>query len=194
MKSLLLTFISLTLALPALASNNPDAGKLVRLVCYGVRTPGDLSTRDPNFTIIAQLSHTEESDASHYLAGNDNYRPNSGTPMTDFQVSIYKNTQSLSQETEVFALSEALLQNQPTLSYEATGNTRNERMGMMWADGFSAISYSPNNQVASRYFDDEIFDARPLYCEPPFSVEDPNNPVAEEADVPTTQGPADVVN
>ncbi len=189
MRPLTVFFFILSLNVTVKAvEENPDAGRLMRLVCYEVQTPGDLSTRSPHFTIVIQQDYTESDfDASFYIPGNSNYEDNrTMSERSGFTVKVYKNTRTLSTASEPQQLAEELLANPASHTYEANGTRGTEnRFAATWDDGFSSVKVYPENPTATSYIDDGTFDGRHLWCEQPFSVPDPNAPAP--AQVPQDQ-------
>ena len=172
MKILLAGIASMIIALPAFAENNPDEGKLLRLVCFGYSYHTGVKTIDTNHVVIVQLANNEDTDASNYLPGNSNYMPG-GTPVVDFDVFIYENAQAISTDTNVVNLSNTLLESEPTFRASSTGNSRNGAMGVYWNNDYSAVIYYPGEeQRASVFSDGERHRGGAIHCKPPFSVAD----------------------
>ena len=133
--------VFLLTASSALAAENPNAGQLFRFICFQTRdvrgqTPDEYM---PGFALVVQLASADPYDASYFVKGNDNYRPQ--RDIKDFPVKtfMFENAPDYRTAGDIQTYTERLLREVPTVVEEEINFTRfkRENFAFGWGETYS---------------------------------------------------------
>ncbi len=177
MKIISIAAMAISLAANACAAGNPDEGKKMRLVCYGLKKNNDLSTRDYDFSIIVEQASTYFTDASYYVPGNYHYSDPMFivTQREGFNVYIFRNADQLSKATDRKVYSDELLEHDPDEKFDNVEGYRADGLfTVSWSGDDYTLNFERTNQKGSVYYDaSQEFGEKnsAIFCEDPFGVE-----------------------
>ena len=154
-------------------SPNPDAGKLTRFVCYQVETPGELSTRNFDFSIVLTQDNLDVHDAANFVPGNK-LVGEIGTKGIPFTVRVYKDAGSISSESDHEKYAAALLEQNPDYTYQALGGRTITSYSFFWNYEEGYVVMPAGKPIETVYVSKEVENAeierKYVWCEKPWGV------------------------
>ncbi|WP_138421484.1 hypothetical protein [Maritimibacter alexandrii] len=156
------------------ADANPDAGKLMRLVCYGVSKPGAKETRKPDLVIVITQLSSDKVDASYLVPGNANFSEKYPAEQ-HFELKEFRDPAENNYSTDPTELSEHLLNTEAAATLKVFGGrTRNDFVWDLNGEDNpgGALFWYPNNMTGSSYRTrGDIPFHSSIICFDPFGVE-----------------------
>jgi len=168
--------LSILLAVTLVAcvdNSNPDAGKLTRLLCYQVETPGDALSRIFDFSIVVTQDNLEIQDASYFVPGNK-LASEIGSSTIPFTIRVYKDAGLISEESDVQHYAAALLEQPADATHRGTGSRMMNSFSFYWngRDGYVSLpTGKPDENVyVNRDAKTAVLESKYLWCENAWGV------------------------
>ena len=153
--------------------SNPDAGKLTRLLCHQVETPGDALSPITDFNIVVTQDNMDIQDASYFVPGNK-LASLIGSSTVPFTVHVYKDAGSISEESGVQDYAAALLEQPADATHRGTGSRMMNSYSFYWngRDGYVSLpTGKPDENVyVNRDAKTSVLKSKYLWCESAWGV------------------------